>query len=104
MAFTNTTIYSTDVATMETEFGTAATATLAGTAYACLLDSQVNSSDLEEGGFRFGYVGRFYLRANLATAAIGDEVIIGGVTYRVGPDITVDLDGVGSWYKYRELL
>jgi hypothetical protein len=51
----------------------------------------------------YGYAGRFYLRTSEASATIGQECIIGGVTYRVGPDISKDPDGVGAWYKYREL-
>jgi hypothetical protein len=103
MAFTDTSILDADIETMETEFGSAATVTLSGTAYPCLLDVQVNSQTFEEGGVLFGYAGRFYLRTSVATATIGQECIIGGVTYRVGPDIAKDPDGVGAWYKYRAL-
>lgn len=103
MAFTDTTVLDDDIETMETEFGVAATVTLSGTAYACLVDVRSDSQTFEEGGLLYGYAGRFYLRTSVATATIGQEAIIGGRTYRVSPDIAVDPDGVGAWYKYKEL-
>lgn len=105
MAFTDTTILSSDIQTMETEFGTAATVTISGTAYPCLIDTEAKSQTLEDGGFLFGYTGRFYLRTNAVVTKpeIGQEVTIGGRVYRVGPDIVSDPDGVGAWYKYKEL-
>jgi hypothetical protein len=103
MAFTDTSVLDTDIEVMETEFGAASTVTLSGTAYPCLLDVQVNSQSFEDGGLMYGYAGRFYLRTSETSATIGQECIIGGVTYRVGPEISKDPDGVGAWYKYREL-
>lgn len=103
MAFTDTSILSTDIETMETEFGSASTVTIGGTAYTCLLDVEAKSEALEDGGFLTGYSGRFYLRTNEGTASIGDEATIGGIVYRVGPSITKDPDGVGAWYQYKEL-
>ncbi len=103
MAFTDTSVLSADIAAMETEFGAAATVTLSGVAYPCLLDVRADSQTLEEGGFLFGYAGRFYLRTNVVTASIGQEATIGGRVYRVGPDILKDPDGVGAWHKYKEL-
>lgn len=70
----------------------------------CLLDVMAKSEKLEMGGFLPGYVGRFYLRTNAGTApSIGDEATIGGVVYRIGPTISVDPDGVGAWYQFKEL-
>jgi len=104
MAFTDTSILSSDIETMETEFGTASTVTAGGTAMPCLLDVEAKTEALEPGGFLVGYAGRFYLRTNAGTApGIGDEATIGGVVYRVGPAITKDPDGVGAWYQYKEL-
>ena len=104
MAFTDTSVLSTDIETMETEFGSASTVTIGGTALTCLLDVEAKTEALESGGFLTGYSGRFYLRTNEGTApSIGDEATIGGVVYRIGPAITKDPDGVGAWYQYKEL-
>ena len=103
MAYTDTAVLSADIAVLETEFGAADTVTLSGTAYACLLDVRSDSQTFEQGGLLYGYAGRFYLRTNVTTATIGQEATISGRIYRVGPDIQVDPDGVGAWYKYQEV-